>query len=585
MLAWMALAPAMAQVVGGEVPEINAQTFRPSIDGAGLLWADDAGRRRGPAQGRVLLQYVDDPLVYVNTNDEVTRLVTQLFQANVVGGVNLGPLRVGVDVPVYLRTGSEVLDAESGLGDIAGDLKLTLFDKPDGPIDFAVGGRVWAPTATVENALGNRQFAYEVTGIVSREFGKLLVALNLGTRGGPQVDLENVDLNDGFIGRLGLGLQTSERSGLAVEASTTLPYTEPLGTLAGTPVEVLGSGYLWPSKGSNLVLRAGAGGGVTPGIGSPDFRIIVGLGFEPREEVVGDRDGDGIIDTEDACPDEPEDFDDFEDDDGCPDPDNDKDGILDVDDNCPNTPEDFDGYEDEDGCPEGTMVSLDVVDKKTGEPLEVARIVVTPEDGPPKRYLTPFEEELPPGKYTIEVSTVGYEPYELEIVVEEGPEQEVVVELEPKEDAPVTIDRGQIQLSDTIHFELNSSAIKPESYPLLDEAVSILREYDEIEQVRIEGHTDERGADEYNQTLSEDRASSVMTYFVAAGISQDRLNAVGYGESRPIDPRSIPEAWDKNRRTDFFIEEWAPGAGSSRPSGAADGASSADEPAGEATTE
>ena len=65
-----------------------------------------------------------------------------------------------------------------------------------------------------------------------------------------------------------------------------------------------------------------------------------------------DSDGDGVPDTVDKCPDEPEDRDGFEDDDGCPDPDNDNDGIPDNFDNCPNEAEDMDGFEDEDGCPD-----------------------------------------------------------------------------------------------------------------------------------------------------------------------------------------------------------------------------------------
>ncbi len=66
----------------------------------------------------------------------------------------------------------------------------------------------------------------------------------------------------------------------------------------------------------------------------------------------GDRDGDGIPDNRDKCPDDPEDKDGFEDADGCPDPDNDRDGILDVNDKCPNEPETFNGYQDDDGCPD-----------------------------------------------------------------------------------------------------------------------------------------------------------------------------------------------------------------------------------------
>jgi hypothetical protein len=71
----------------------------------------------------------------------------------------------------------------------------------------------------------------------------------------------------------------------------------------------------------------------------------------PQPKVL-DRDGDGIPDDVDKCPDEPEDFDGFEDEDGCPDPDNDKDGIPDVADKCPNEPETVNGVEDEDGCPD-----------------------------------------------------------------------------------------------------------------------------------------------------------------------------------------------------------------------------------------
>ena len=65
-----------------------------------------------------------------------------------------------------------------------------------------------------------------------------------------------------------------------------------------------------------------------------------------------DRDGDGIVDSIDKCPDAPEDFDHFQDEDGCPDPDNDNDGIPDVSDACPNQPETVNGWQDADGCPD-----------------------------------------------------------------------------------------------------------------------------------------------------------------------------------------------------------------------------------------
>jgi outer membrane protein OmpA-like peptidoglycan-associated protein len=74
----------------------------------------------------------------------------------------------------------------------------------------------------------------------------------------------------------------------------------------------------------------------------------------PEPPPAVDSDGDGIPDVKDACPLEPEDFDNFEDQDGCPDPDNDHDGIPDVKDRCPNEPETYDGVQDDDGCPDAS---------------------------------------------------------------------------------------------------------------------------------------------------------------------------------------------------------------------------------------
>ncbi|MEA2697378.1 MAG: OmpA-OmpF porin, family, partial [Myxococcales bacterium] len=99
----------------------------------------------------------------------------------------------------------------------------------------------------------------------------------------------------------------------------------------------------------NSFFEVGGGYKVADGYGGGAPRAFVGFIFEPS---IGDRDGDGYKDDVDQCPDDPEDFDDFEDADGCPDPDNDKDGIPDVDDKCPNEPETINGKDDEDGCPD-----------------------------------------------------------------------------------------------------------------------------------------------------------------------------------------------------------------------------------------
>jgi OOP family OmpA-OmpF porin len=83
-----------------------------------------------------------------------------------------------------------------------------------------------------------------------------------------------------------------------------------------------------------------------------------------------DTDGDGIPDFKDRCPDEPEDRDGFEDEDGCPDPDNDHDRILDENDRCPNEPETYNGFEDDDGCPDKGSAHLLPIRTITTDPID-----------------------------------------------------------------------------------------------------------------------------------------------------------------------------------------------------------------------
>ncbi len=512
---WVTAAAAQAQVAGGEVPEINAQTFRPTVDGRRLLWLDDGARGTNGFVGRGLLQYVDDPLVYVGPDGEVVELVSSVLQLDLLGAARLGPLRLGVDVPIYLLSNGEPSGNETGLGEVGVDGKVTLLDRA---VDLAIGGRLFLPTSTVDTALGSPRTGYELSAIVSGDAGPLLLAANVGTRGGPATSLENVELNDALIARLGAALELSEVVDTALEFNTTLPWRDPVAD--GSPLEVLASAAVRP-RDSDWVVRGGAGTGITTGIGSPDFRIVLGLGWEP-----GDDEG----------PDEP----------------------VVEEDPCPGEEEDLDGYQDDDGCPEPTLVSVIVVDDATDEVLDVAKVVVRI-PGQKASGTTPFEYPFEAGDVLIRARAEGYEPGVLSYAVVNGPPVEAEIRLKPV-DAPtrMRVYRKRIDLETSIQFETNSAVIKPESFGLLDNAVRILDEYAEIAKLRIEGHTDERGRAEYNLDLSKRRAASVVQYLVDKGIDPARLSSEGFGEEQPLDDRSVPEAWAKNRRVDFFIDDWQP---------------------------
>jgi peptidoglycan-associated lipoprotein len=72
-------------------------------------------------------------------------------------------------------------------------------------------------------------------------------------------------------------------------------------------------------------------------------------------------------------------------------------------------------------------------------------------------------------------------------------------------------------------------------------------------QIQIEGHTDERGTNEYNLLLGERRANSVKAYLIARGVPENILHTISYGEERPVDPGRTEEAYARNRRAQFLI--------------------------------
>ncbi len=114
------------------------------------------------------------------------------------------------------------------------------------------------------------------------------------------------------------------------------------------PLEARGAVRLSPSR--ELKINLGGATEIIQGIGTPLFRGFVGATFAPQP--AQDTDGDRVEDRVDACPSEAEDFDNHNDEDGCPETDNDDDGIRDAADRCPDQAEDLDQHEDDDGCPD-----------------------------------------------------------------------------------------------------------------------------------------------------------------------------------------------------------------------------------------
>jgi outer membrane protein OmpA-like peptidoglycan-associated protein len=257
----------------------------------------------------------------------------------------------------------------------------------------------------------------------------------------------------------------------------------------------------------------------------------------------GDRDGDGIPDGDDACPDEPETYNGYDDNDGCPDdPDTDKDLVPDSKDACPLEPEDKDGYLDDDGCPDTDNDAdgiADTADKCPDKPEDFDGW--QDEDGCPDPdndgdTVPDLEDMCPntPGP------TGGDRP---------GC---------PKKNQLVIVTANEIRITQQIRFEFNKAIIKgADSFKILDAVNQVLKDNPKIS-LEIQGHTDNVGNTGYNQKLSQDRADAVRKYLTSHGTAAARLTSKGYGATQPIVPNTTEVNRALNRRVQFIRTESKP---------------------------
>ncbi len=101
----------------------------------------------------------------------------------------------------------------------------------------------------------------------------------------------------------------------------------------------------------------------------------------------------------------------------------------------------------------------------------------------------------------------------------------------------------------TVYFGFDQYTLSSDSQSILDNNIAKLR--NGSQQVRVEGHADERGTREYNLALGERRANAVVQYLVANGIAKSRIETISYGKERPADPGHDENAWAKNRRAEL----------------------------------
>jgi OOP family OmpA-OmpF porin len=534
--------------------------FEPSERGSEWFVHDtlDIRGEVRPAVG-LLLDYGYKPYVLVNPDgSENTSIVTDQLFFHVGGSiVFLSRVRLGVNLPVLLTqdgsetggvvNGQRVVGATSGgVGDLRIGADLRLAGAYGDPFTLAVGGRVWLPTGDSTKYLGDGEVRVGPQLLAAGDIDAFAYAASLGV-----VYRAN---SSGFAGHptgseatfgAAMGLRALEKklvTGPEIWGSTVLASGDAVFGARTTPLAVvLGAHY----TAGDFRFGVGAGPGLSHAAGTSVFRVLASIEYAPPfAEVVKptDRDGDGVFDNEDACPDVPGVRTEDPKTNGCPPP-------------PPPPPPDRDG----DGIPDSEDACPDVAGVRTDDPKTNGCPSDRDKDG-----VIDAEDACPdvPGVHTEDPKTNGCPPdpdRDKDGILNDADACPDVPG--PKSDDPRTtgcprvfIKNAQIQILEQPKFDFNRAAIKKESDSLLAEVAKVMNDHPEVKRVTVEGHTDSVGSSQFNKVLSQQRADAVVKWLADHGVAKDRLSAQGIGKERPIMPNDTDAGRAANRRVEFHIE-------------------------------
>ncbi|MEO8549380.1 MAG: OmpA family protein, partial [Kofleriaceae bacterium] len=464
-------------------------------------------------------------------------------------------------------------DELSGPLDAHVGLKLSLYQDPN--IALTAVGSVFLPFGEDEMLLGDHNIVYEpklafeyrpdryhqtrvvANGAVRIRNRSVLEAYDSADPMATTADAKVVlDVGSEAVAGIGALYEFTPRLALAAEAQAFIPLPDVVDygsckLYSGAKCSTLkDADYFGDAKHGDFTVLATAGlmirastdltvqlmGGTGQlGARGDDFLVSAGIIWAPQPAGAagpgrGDKDGDGIPDSVDACPDEAEDKDGYQDEDGCPDPDNDGDGIPDKDDQCPNDPEDKDGYQDTDGCPERDNDNdgiVDALDKCPNEPED--KDGFEDDDGCPDQDndgdgIPDKDDKCPNDAETVN----GFEDEDgcPDVRATTGPEER-----------PDRIDlKGQ-----PIAFD-RAGKLTPAAKQLLVQVATIIKQRKLT--IRVEVHvalgTRATGGaavaaqKRRDKVTAQRRAGEVLDFLVGQGVPQAQVQAVAIGSDRPL---------------------------------------------------
>ncbi len=567
----LVLAPALVRAAEG----FNAHLFSPShFQGRYLTFEDAQTMPQYNWALGVYLDYANAPVEVRTDNERSTGILDSLLTADLTGGFSFHEtVNIGLHAPLHLynrgrsfddlgdATGATSRQNRTSLGDMRVTGKVRILEEGVWPMGVAVMPFLTFPTGDETRLLGEGRVTAGVTATYEIDLAWVRMALNGGWhyRGGARTLQTTV--RNGFPFGVGLGRDVTDRLNLTLEAHGEAYESDSNDRFAGNPVELDLIGRYDLGDGMRIV--AGGGPGLTSGVGSPDFRILVGLDFRPVEHalpppstgdlrvIVQDTGGhkleaevalegpelrvgttsDGLFALTDLSP-----------------------GSYAVRVSRPD-------YQTATATVHVTAGQVATVTITLEKPETRLTVIVVDHDSETRlagtlifhpgaddetTALSPGGEiSIPalPGPLTFTAVAEGHEAVMTTVDVVEGKVNTTTVRL-----------RRILAKKGRIYFDLDSAKLRPESFDTLDDIAAQIKKL-KPKKLVVEGHCSDEGTDEYNLKLSQARAESVRDYLVKRGVSKATIEIMAFGESRPIATNETEEGRERNRRVEFIIVE------------------------------
>ncbi|OJH38139.1 OmpA family protein [Cystobacter ferrugineus] len=573
---FLVAAPAGAQGISLERLELNPGAAGSLLVGTGELLP------QGELRVSTVGQYQQDPLVlyaYSATGNSSTRVgarVSNRLSAHLAAAYSLKHwLEIGAQIPlVAFQRGDNLIDkgfaqpVRYGLSTPSVGVRWGLLSQRDGKVmDVALGLRVGLPLGNASGPMGATSAQFSPQVMLGRRFGWFRLALESQLLvPAPSAD-QAPSQQEVRFGAVAATVGRRLRWELDVTGSVPLVKdTKPSMNL------LVGTRYL-VNPSFEMFALGGVGVGSAPG--TPLFRVMVGTAFgnvtpprlpdessvncsadlkhtaeecpdldEDRDGVnngldrcpyetgtqerkgcpLRDLDGDGIEDALDACPSEVGEAAWM----GCPMPDDDKDGTQNELDSCPASP----GPPETRGCPKNDLDEDDVDDdvdlcpKQKGDP----KLQGCPESDRDGDTVANRFDSCPNVSGT--VLNYGCPPHEIPLV---------------------EITQAELLLKSKVYFVPDRAVLDARANEQLKWVVKVIHEHPEFPLISIGAHTDDRGFPNANLQLSQEQAMAVRQYLIERGVAPERLEARGYGGTRPAANNGTMMGREKNRRVEFSI--------------------------------